>query len=56
MKVGDLIDDGLDNIGIIVELGWLNGRPSRLPAVLVHFPDPELNGWYEAKDLEALCK
>ena len=53
MKVGDLIDDGLDNIGIIVELGFLQGW-SEIPAVLVHFPDPKLNGWYEAKDLEAL--
>ena len=55
MKVGDLIDDGLDNIGIIVELGWLMPW-AKIRAVLVHFPDTTLNGWYEAKDLEALCK
>ena len=53
MKVGDLIDDGLDNIGIIVELGWLM-HWTKHRTVLVHFPDTELNGWYEAKDLEAL--
>ena len=53
MQVGDLIDDGLDNIGIILELGYMQG--DNFPAVLVHFPDPELNGWYEAKDLEVLC-
>ena len=55
MQVGDLIDDGLDNIGIVVELGWLMPW-AKLRAVLVHFPDPELNGWYEAKDLEKICK
>jgi len=54
MKVGDLIDDGLDNIGIIVELG--NPDLDIMTAILVHFPDSTLNGWYEAKDLEPLCK
>ena len=56
MKIGDLIDDGLDNIGVIVEVGWLGGEQWGMPAVLVHFPTPELNGWYEAKDLEKICK
>ena len=55
MQIGDLVDDGFDNIGIIVELGWLMPESmNRLPAVLVHFPDPKLNGWYEAKDLEKI--
>ena len=46
MKVGDLVDDGLDNIGIIVEV--------RERILNVHFPDTTLNGWYEVYDLEAL--
>jgi len=52
MKVGDLVDDGLDNIGIVVEVGWRGSWWK--PAAVVHFSDPELNGWYEAKDLEAI--
>ena len=57
MKIGDLVDDGLDNIGIIVDYGWFfpeSGHKTR--AYLVHFPDTTQNGWYSDDDLEALCK
>ena len=56
MKVGDIVDDGQDNIGIIVELGWYrgNGDKNRQRAYLVHFPDTTQNGWYGDDDLEAL--
>jgi len=55
MKVGDLVDDGLDNIGFVVDAGFLIGnRGQRLPAILVHFADSKYNGWYEAKDLEVI--
>ena len=64
MKIGDLVDDGLDNIGIIVDLGWFfpeSGHKTR--AYLVHFPDTTQNGWYSNYDLkyihppmEATCK
>jgi hypothetical protein len=53
MKVGDLVDDGLDNIGIIVDLGWFfpeSGHRTR--AYLVHFPDTTHNGWYSGYDLK----
>jgi|5B_taG_2_1085324.scaffolds.fasta_scaffold00639_37 hypothetical protein len=65
MKVGDLVDDGFCNIGVIVELGWIfpeSGRKQR--AYKVHFPtDTAQNGWYSDYDLkyihppmEATCK
>ena len=65
MKVGDLVDDGLDTIGIIVALGWIfpeTGKKQR--AYEVHFPaDTTQNGWYSDYDLkyihppmEATCK
>jgi len=57
MQIGDLVDDGLDNIGIIVDYGWFfpeSGHKTR--AYLVHFPDTTQNGWYSDDDLEALCK
>ena len=65
MKIGDLVDDGLDNIGIIEALGWIfpeSGKKQR--AYLVHFPAaPQHDGWYDDYDLklisgieEATCK
>ena len=57
MKIGDLVDDGLDNIGIIVDFGWFFPEASnRQRAYLVHFPDTTQNGWYSDDDLEAICK
>tara|TARA_R110002110_G_scaffold11733_1_gene56084 strand:- start:442 stop:600 length:159 start_codon:yes stop_codon:yes gene_type:complete len=52
MKIGDLVDDGLDNIGIIVDYGWYPLH--RIRAYLVHFPDTTQNGWYSDADLEAV--
>ena len=65
MNVGDLVDDGLGNIGLIVALGWIfpeSGKKHR--AYEVHFPStPQHNGWYDDNDLklisqpmEATCK
>jgi hypothetical protein len=64
MKIGDLVDDGLDNIGIIVDFGWFFPEASnKQRAYLVHFPDTAHNGWYSSYDLklihpplEAICK
>ena len=54
MNVGDLVDDGLGNIGVIVELGWIfpeSGKKQR--AYEVHFPSaPRHNGWYDNYDLK----
>ena len=53
MEIGDLVDDGLDNIGIIVELGWFFPETSnRQRAYEVHFPDTTQNGWYSDYDLK----
>ena len=68
MEVGDLVDDGLDNIGIIVKLGWYSQadqmvdwshQPQEADKIkqrsyLVHFPDTIQNGWYNDDDLEVL--
>ncbi len=54
MKVGDLVDDGLGNIGIIQEWGWIfSSHKENLQeqAYYVHFANTFLNGWYEQKDL-----
>ncbi len=53
MQVGDLVDDGLGNIGIIQDWGWIFS-PHKEQAYYVHFADTFLNGWYEQKDLEVL--
>jgi hypothetical protein len=53
MKIGDLVDDGLGNIGIIQDWGWIFS-PHKEQAYYVHFADTFLNGWYEQKDLEVL--
>ena len=56
MQVGDLVDDGFDNIGFIVELGWFElGSANKTRAYLVHFSgDTTQNGWYGIHDLEAV--
>ena len=57
MKIGDLVDDGLDNIGIIVDFGrFFPEASNRQRAYLVHIPDTTQNGWYSDNDLEAICK
>ncbi len=65
MKIGDLVDDGFGNLGVIVELGWIFPESRRKEqAYLVHFlAAPALNWWYENYDLkrvfppaEVLCK
>ena len=54
MQIGDLVDDGLDNIGVIVDLGWFYPRSGkRLQSYCVHFPSsPQHNGWYDTYDLK----
>ena len=56
MQIGDLVDDGLGNIGIIVELGWIfpEGR-NKIQSYHVLFANkPDSSGWYEDYDLEAV--
>jgi len=58
MQIGDLVDDGLFNIGIIVALGWIfpeSGGKTR--AYEVHFPaSPHHNGWYDNYDLKLISR
>ena len=64
MQIGDLVDAGGDDIGLIVDLGWFFPETSnKQRAYLVHFPDTTQNGWYSNYDLklihpplEAICK
>jgi len=58
MKVGDLVDDGLDNIGIIVALGWVFPTSERKRcSYKVHFlTDPDFNGWYDAHELKLVSQ
>ena len=59
MQIGDLVDDGLDNIGVIVELGWIfpESVSGRIAAYLVHFPTfPKGNGWYDDNDLKLISR
>ena len=60
MKIGDLVDDGLGNIGVIVALGWIfpesRSRRRKVAAYHVHFPDTTLNGWYDDNDLELISR
>ena len=65
MQIGDLVDDGLDTIGVIVDFGWIFPESSsKQRAYFVHFPtDTTQNGWYSSYDLklihppmEATCK
>ena len=58
MRVGDLIHDGFDNIGVIVELGqfFMTMRGNQHRAYRVHFfTDAEYNGWY-VTDLNLLLE
>ena len=55
MKLGDLVDDGFENIGLIVELGWFFPQAANpQPAYLVHFFDTTQNGWYSYDDLKLI--
>ena len=58
MNIGDLVDDGLGNIGFIVALGWIfpeSGKKQR--AYQVHFPStPQHNGWYDDYDLKLISQ
>jgi hypothetical protein len=58
MQIGDLVDDGLGNIGVIVELGWIfpeSGNKQR--AYQVHFPStPQYSGWYDDCDLKLISR
>ena len=58
MQIGDLVDDGLDNIGVIVALGWTYPTGGlREPAYKVHFPaDTTQNGWYSPHDLKLISR
>jgi len=64
MQIGDLVDDGFNNIGMIMEAGWGCSTNMQAEAYLVLFPaDPTQNGWYSIYDLklihspaEAVCK
>ena len=54
MQIGTLVDDGLDNIGIVT-----NQRKAT-QCVFVQFLNAVnaeyINGWYNEEDLEVLCK
>ena len=51
MKVGDLIDDGLDNIGIILKK---NKCMDNVDIYWCHFPNGEgIDGWYDCNDIKA---
>lgn len=54
MQIGDIVDDGLDNLGVIVDLGWIyptSGKKQRAYKVRF-FKDPDYNGWYDVYDLK----
>ena len=57
MNIGDLVDDGLGNIGFIVALGWIfpESGIKKQRAYEVHFPStPQHNGWYDDNDLKLI--
>ena len=59
MQIGDLINDGFDNIGVIVELGqfFMTMRGNEHRSYRVHFfTDAEYNGWYDGEDLSLLSE
>ena len=70
MRVGDLVYDGYNNIGVIAELGryvkedqivdWSHQPQetdkTKQRSYLVHFSNTNHNGWYSIHQLEALCK
>jgi len=52
MQVGDLVDDGLGNIGVIRRVTLAGDNH-----YLVHFlnpPSTEYNGWYSIYDLKVI--
>ncbi len=56
MKVGDLVDDGLGNIGIICKKTLANDDH-----YFVQFPNAQhsqlsLNGWYWSEDLKVISE
>ena len=61
MKIGDLIDDGLDNVGIILKK--LDGFDDEA-IYWCHFPNGDgVDGWYDCYDIkkilppmETVCK
>ena len=54
MQIGSLVDDGLDNIGIVTAVSKVNDL------VFIQFLNAvngsQSNGWYCEEDLEVLCK
>ncbi len=54
MQVGSLVDDGLDNIGIVTAVSTINGLVfvKFLNAVNAEY----ISGWYDEEDLEVVCK
>ena len=53
MQIGDLVDDGFNNIGMIVEVGWGCSTNTQAEAYLVYFSaDTTQNGWYSIYDLK----
>ena len=55
MQVGDLVDDGLGNIGVITVVD----KNSTLPYFAQFFNTYEgwvITGWYTSGDLEVICK
>lgn len=58
MKVGDLVDNGLDCVGIIVKLGYpKKWRYREQRSYLVYFlEDTTQNGWYGDDDLEVISE
>ena len=51
MKIGDLVDDGLDNIGIVCKKTLAKDGH-----YFVKFPNAQhINGWYWGEDLEVIC-
>ncbi len=52
MKVGDLVDDGLDNIGIVTA-----SRNTTYCSIFVQFLNREhISGWYNKEDMEVISE
>ena len=52
MKVGSLVDDGLDNIGIVAA-----SRNTTYCSVFIQFLNAQhISGWYNEEDLEVICE
>ena len=55
MQIGSLVDDGLDNIGIVTAIA--NQRPHRVFIQFLNAVNAEyISGWYNEEDLEVICK